>query len=158
MHHREPATPALEHTHSPLLSGPRCLPPPFSYLERFLNYCGFAMTSANFRPVWLVSLLLATKMCDDRGLCNEDFAWMFPNLCTCRMVSECPFLKVVFLPFAVSCPDSLIFCCVPPLPPFPAELVGAFIRERAKLGVLHLCVSVCDVLLQVAAPAKQKEL
>lgn len=56
------------------------------YLKRFLTRCGFSLTSANFRPVWLVSLLLATKMCDDRGLYNEDFAWMFPNLCTCRVV------------------------------------------------------------------------
>lgn len=77
---------------------------PLLYLERFLNHCGFAMTSANFRPVWLVSLLLATKMCDDRGLCNEDFAWMFPNLCTCRMLNlwEHLYLSVLSWEFYIS--------------------------------------------------------
>lgn len=74
-----------------------CLVYSLVYLERFLTLCGFQLMSSNFRPVMLVSLLLATKMCDDRGMYNEDFAWMFPGLCNTRTLNLWEHLYVSIL-------------------------------------------------------------
>ncbi len=48
------------------------------YINRIITLTGLSINSRNWRPLVLVSLMVAQKVWDDRYLCNADFAYIYP--------------------------------------------------------------------------------
>jgi len=57
------------------------------YIERLLSCRTFVLTPRNWRPVCLTALLLASKVWDDLSMWNIDFASLFPEFNTTKLIN-----------------------------------------------------------------------
>lgn len=52
------------------------------YINRLIAFTGMPLSSTNWRPIILCSLLVSQKVWDDRYLSNSDFAYIYPFFST----------------------------------------------------------------------------
>jgi hypothetical protein len=66
------------------------------YINRIITLTGFSINPSNWRPLVLVSLMVAQKVWDDRYLCNADFAYIYPFFDNSQLnLLEIKFLEII---------------------------------------------------------------
>lgn len=57
------------------------------YVERLMNRTGLYLLRRNWRPIMLVSMLIASKMWQDLGCWNAEFSRIYPQFC-CKSITK----------------------------------------------------------------------
>jgi len=66
------------------------------YINRIITLTGLSINPNNWRPLVLVSLMVAQKVWDDRYLCNADFAYIYPFFDNSQLnLLEIKFLEII---------------------------------------------------------------
>lgn len=66
------------------------------YINRIIALTGLSVNPRNWRPLLLVSLMIAQKVWDDRYLCNADFSYIYPFFDTPQLnMLEMKFLEMI---------------------------------------------------------------
>lgn len=66
------------------------------YINRVIALTGLSINPKNWRPLILVSLMIAQKVWDDKYLCNADFAYIYPFFDTTQLnMLEMKFLEMI---------------------------------------------------------------
>lgn len=85
---------------------PECCALCLIYINRVIALTGLSVNPTNWRPLILVSLMIAQKVWDDKYLCNADFSYIYPFFDTQQLnLLESKFLEM--LQFNVYVKDSL---------------------------------------------------
>jgi hypothetical protein len=67
-----------------------------AYLNRFIAFTTILLQPSNWRPVYIVSLLISQKIWDDRSLDNSDFASLYPFFTEQELISlQKRFIKLI---------------------------------------------------------------
>jgi len=75
---------------------PECCIISLVYMNRLINFYSLLLHTTNWRPLILVSLLVAQKVWDDRYLCTADFATIYPFFSKDELVKlELKFLQLI---------------------------------------------------------------
>ena len=75
---------------------PECLIIALVYINRLIAFTGLPLQPTNWRPLVLVSLLVAQKVWDDKYLSNLDFAFIYPFFSSQEInVLEKKFLELI---------------------------------------------------------------